>query len=247
MIYDMLEQDFLKKTSRYKYNKSIKRIFIVADSILLIYFGILILLDYLVLESIIHPLWIGFLIWASFTYYIIIEAYPKYYYKKHIDNKEENIKQTWKEKVKNYFFSKKIINLKIKNMLFKSSVNELILLLKKEKMDSKTKIKVLIEHYERIQTSKIPLVIPYLVILSIIISIISLYYTVGEAYRGEALAMVVCSMIILAMIFLELKILRFIDKKMFNTPEKYDYLLMLLTEIYLNKFKGNYLSFSNED
>ena len=171
MIYDLLEQDFLKKTTRFKYNKSIRRIFIVSDCILLIYFGILILLDYLVLVNIIHPLWIGFLIWACFTYYIIIEAYP----------------------------------------------------------------------------SKIPLVIPYLVILSIVISIISLYYTVGESYRDEALAIVVCSIIILAMVFLELKILRFIDKKMFNTPEKYDYLLMLLTEIYLKKFKGNYLSLSNED
>ncbi len=248
MIYDIMEQDFLKKTSRYKYNRSIKRIFILADVILLIYFGILILLDYFVLESIIHPFWIGFLIWGSITYYIMTEGYPTHYYKKYINNKEEeNIKQTWKEKVKQVYFSEKIINLKIKNILFKSSVNDLIFLLKKEKMDSKSKLKILIEHYERIQTSKMPLVIPYLVILSIIISIISLYFSVGESYRDVALGLVVCSIIILAIVFLEFKIFRYIDKKMYNSPEKYDYLLMLLTEIYLKKFKGNYLSLSNDD
>lgn len=108
-------------------------------------------------------------------------------------------------------------------------------------MVQKPKIEMLIRHYESVKTIKTKYAFPFLVALPLTLSAIITCYSLPEEKAEEVLL----SMFIITLLFLflygTLKLFYFWDRLIFKTNDKYNYLLDILNEIYMTRYRKNYL------
>ncbi len=230
MFYRKLENQFLKSTLRYKLTHtlyglvSVLLIIIFVFGICIIYFANKNNLVSIILCSIL----VG-LILIELLYMLYL--FPRLFYKKYFaeDKKENQINITKYNKET------------FRQNLFESSVTDLAYFLESENCNQKSKAEVIIRHYESIKTVKARFQFPFLVLLSLILSIvISLYGLPNEKLNG-ALTLVITIIIYLSFIYGEIKFIQWSEKLLFNSNNKYDYLLSLLTEIYLKRYSGSHI------
>lgn len=224
MIYRKLENEFLQSTLKFKFNSNLQAFLLFT---ILVFAGLGITsLCYINLNWIIS-LWIGIalilFIVTGLTLMMIV--YPRNLYSK-------EIKKLSEEKSK---FSYK--NFRI--LLFELSKEQLIDYLYQENLNQKTKVALLIKHYESLKVVKANFSFPLLIILSLISSIILSLFALPEERMLIALAFLIIVFIGVVVIWGEIKMLQKLDGLAFSNNQKYNLLLDLLTEVYLTRYGKN--------
>lgn len=230
MFYRRLENQFLNKTLRFKFTYTLYGLFLLLMSIMFV-FGICIVY-FANKNSLVSIILCGILVGLILLELLYMFClFPRHFYKKCLasDKKRNQIKSTK--------YSKETL----RHYLFESSVTDLAYFLESENCNQKSKVEAIIRHYESIKTVKARFQFPFLVLLSLILSVaISLYGLPNEKING-ALALVISIVFLLTFIYFEIKFIQWSEKLLFNSNNKYDYLLSLLTEIYLKRFSGSYI------
>ncbi len=228
MVYEKLEREFLGSTARYDFNKN------MVSFIVLILFFVLVMAFWILYN--VNRNWHLFFcliiilgVFLLLGFFIMFWIYPYYFYRKQLKKGNINIK------------SIKFSHTNLRNYLFFSAVNELVNFLYEENMTQKSKVALLIKHYESIKVVKTNFKFPFLVVLSLVISTIVSLFSLSEE-RIEAAMMALLTIISLLTIFyIELKFIYFLNKLVFDTNDKYNYILALLTEVYLKRYSGSNL------
>lgn len=166
-----------------------------------------------------------------FNLLAMIWFYPFHFYK-------EQIKKTKKDvgDIKISFSYRAL-----QEYLFDSSVNDLVQFLYKEEVNQKSKVELFIRHYESIKKVKLDYNFPFLVLLSLVLTIVVSLYALPVEQYTKALNVIISIIILMITASVSLKTMQFLEKLVFNTNDKYNYLLNLLTEIYLTRYSGSYL------
>lgn len=227
MIYKKLENEFLKSTLKFNFNNNLKG-FLLFSILVFIALGIT-SLGYI---NINWPISLYIVIVLSIFLIsgliLMMIVYPRVlYYRENKKTKEQMPKFSYK-------------NFRI--LLFESSKEQLIDFLYQENLNQKTKVALLIKHYESIKVVKANFSFPLLIILSLISSIILSLFALPEEKMLTALEILMAIFICVIAIYGELKMLQMLDGLDFSNNKKYNILLDLLTEVYLTRYgKGNNL------
>lgn len=161
MIYRKLENEFLKSTLKYNFNNNLQG-FLLFSILVFIVLGVVSL-------SYINTNWhislcigIVLILFLVCGLILMMIIYPRFLYYKEIKKKTEKIS---KFSYKNF-----------RTLLFELSKEQLIDYLYQENLNQKTKVALLINHYESLKVVKANFSFPLLIMLSLISSIIlSLY------------------------------------------------------------------------
>lgn len=227
MIYKKLENEFLKSTLKFNFNNNLKD-FLLFSILVFIALGITSLGYININWHISLYIVIVLSIFLISGLILMMIVYPRVlYYRENKKIKEQMPKFSYK-------------NFRI--LLFESSKEQLIDFLYQENLNQKTKVALLIKHYESIKVVKANFSFPLLIILSLISSIILSLFALPEEKMEMALAILITFIIGVIAIYGELKLLQMLDGLVFSNNKKYNILLDLLTEVYLTRYgKGNNL------
>ena len=227
MIYKKLENDFLKSTSKFSFNSNLQG-FLSFSIIVFLILGFTSLGYMNINWRISLCIVIGLIIFFISGLILMMIVYPRVLYYKESKKITEQIPK----------FSYK--NFKI--LLFESSKEQLIDFLYQENLNQKTKVALLIKHYESIKIVKTNFSFPILVILSLISSIILSIFSLPEDRLFAALSVLLFVFILVIVIYGEIKLFQILDGLALGNNKKYNILLDLLTEVYLTRYgKSNSL------
>lgn len=230
VIYKKLETKFLKSTLRYTFASNLNSL---SCFLILILFSLgIFILRYIYVASILSLIIIILLLFFFIVDLLaMLWIYPFYFYKNQIK------KNTEEDKELKISFSYKAL----REYLFDSSVDDLVQFLYEEKVTQKSKIELFIRHYESIKKVKLDFRFPLLVLLSLVLTIVVSLYALPVEQLQEALQTVILIIILMLEVYVALEFSKFLNKFVLNTNDKYNYLLSLLTEIYLTRYSGGHL------
>lgn len=224
MIYRKLEKEFLRSTLKFKFNNNLQG-FLLFSIPVFIALGIT-SLGYININwhiSLYVVIVLSIFLISGLILMIIV--YPRVlYYKESKKIKEQTPKFSYK-------------NFRI--LLFESSKEQLIDFLYQENLSQKTKVAMLIKHYESLKIVKANFSFPLLIILSLISSITLSLFALPEEKMLIALAFLIAVFIGMIVLYGELKLFQMLDGLVLNNNKKYNLLLDLLTEVYLTRYGKN--------